>query len=155
MATRPTLVQNAEHGFPSLAYDGVVTPSDTDRGNGSPPEGNHKMTLTTKILPLAALLAVALPGGSAMAAPKAKFRLSTARVAVAEGDTGVNTVTVDVTRAGRGGRKALTSEATVHLAIGGSATNGTDYSASIQSGASNLGADTMLSFASGEVSKRI
>jgi hypothetical protein len=113
------------------------------------------MTLTKKILPLAAVLAVALPGGSAMAAPKAKFRFSNASIAVAEGDTGVNTVTLDVTRAGRGGRKALTSEASVHLAIGGTATNGTDYSASVQGGASGLGADTTLSFASGEISKRI
>jgi hypothetical protein len=45
------------------------------------------MTLTKKILPLAAVLAVALPGGSAMAAPKAKFRFSNASIAVAEGDT--------------------------------------------------------------------
>src|SRR4051794_36278663 len=134
--------------------DGVKTPADTDRGNGSPPEGNHEMTLTKKILPLAALLAVALPG-SAMAAPKAKFRFSTPSIAVAEGDSGVNTVTVDVTRAGRGGRKALMSDSSVHLTIGGNATNGTDYSASIQSGASNLGADTTLSFASNEVRKTI
>ncbi|HEX6715240.1 MAG TPA: hypothetical protein VF066_17750, partial [Thermoleophilaceae bacterium] len=81
------------------------------------------MTLTKKILPLAAILAVALPGGSAMAAPKAKFRFSAASVAVHEGDSGVNTVYVDVTRAGRGGRKALASVASVKLAIGGTATN--------------------------------
>jgi hypothetical protein len=113
------------------------------------------MNLSKKILPLAAIMVVALPAGSAMAAPKAKFRFSTASVAVEEGDTGVNTVTVDVTRAGRGGHKALTSAASVHLAIGGSATNGTDYTASVQGGASSLGADTTLSFDSGEVSKRI
>jgi Calx-beta domain len=113
------------------------------------------MTLTKKILPLAAILAVALPGGSAMAAPKAKFRFTKTSVAVAEGDSGVNTVTVDVTRAGRGGRKALTSAATVHLAIGGTATDGVDYNASIQGGDSNLGADTTLSFASGEVTKTV
>jgi hypothetical protein len=113
------------------------------------------MNLTKKILPLAAIMVVALPAGSAMAAPKAKFRFSTASVAVAEGDSGVSTVTVDVTRAGRGGHKALTSAASVHLAIGGTATNGTDYTASVQGGASSLGADTTLSFDSGEVSKRI
>jgi Calx-beta domain-containing protein len=114
------------------------------------------MTLTKKILPLAAVLAVALPG-SAMAAPgpKAKFRFSTPSVAVAEGDSGVNTVTVDVTRAGRGGKKALTSVASVGLNLGGTAINGTDYNASVQGGAGNLGATTTLSFGSGEVTKTI
>jgi hypothetical protein len=47
------------------------------------------------------------------------------------------------------------SDATVHLAIGGTATNGTDYNASVQGGPSNLGADTTLSFASGEIKKTI
>jgi hypothetical protein len=113
------------------------------------------MNLSKKILPLAAIMVVALPAGSAMAAPKAKFRFSKPSVAVVEGDTGVNTVTLDVTRAGRGGRKALTSAASVHLAIGGTATNGTDYTASVQGGASNLGADTTLEFAPGELTKTV
>jgi uncharacterized cupredoxin-like copper-binding protein len=102
------------------------------------------MTLTKKILPLAALLAVALPGGSAMAAPKAKFRFDKPTYVISEGAS----VTVTVTRDARHGHSRKDQTASVSWSItGGSATNGADYDTSIAEG--------QLTFAPGEATKTI
>src|SRR4051794_40005940 len=86
------------------------------------------MTLTKKILPLAALLAVLIPGGSAMAAPKSKFRFTQATYVTSEN---ASTVTVTVTRAARGGhgKSRVNQPSTVNWAItGGTAAKDADYS---------------------------
>jgi hypothetical protein len=104
------------------------------------------MTLTKKILPLAAILAVALPGGSAMAAPKSKFRFSAATYVTREGDA----VQVTVTRAARNAKahSRTTQASSVSWSIsGGSATSGVDYDTDVAQGT--------LNFASGEATKTI
>jgi hypothetical protein len=83
------------------------------------------MTLTKKILPLAAVLVFALPAANAFASPKSKLRFSNANVAVAEGDPGdglTHNVTIQVTR-----KKFLNQAISVHYRISGSATLGADY----------------------------
>src|SRR4051794_22003328 len=85
--------------------------------------------MTKRILTLALLLVVALPAGSALAAPKSKFRFSDATYIAKEGQ---GAVTVTVTRAARGGHgKSRTNQpSSVTWSItGGTATNGLDYSA--------------------------
>jgi hypothetical protein len=57
------------------------------------------MTLLKKILPLAALLAIVLPAGSAMAAPKSKFRFAQATYVATEGQ---GTIDVTITRSPAG-----------------------------------------------------
>jgi hypothetical protein len=101
------------------------------------------MTLTKKILPLAAILAVAFPA-SAMAAPKSKFRFEKPTYVTKEGDS----VQVIVTRAARHGHSRTNQTSSVNWAItGGSATNGSDYDTDIAEG--------KLIFASGETQKTI
>ena len=102
------------------------------------------MTLTKKILPLAALLAVALPGGSAMAAPKSKFRFAQATYVSREGDS----VQVVITRAARHGHSRKDQVSSVNWSItGGTATSGSDYDVDTLQG--------KLTFASGETSKTL
>src|SRR3954468_14664703 len=101
------------------------------------------MTWTTKILPLAALMAVALPS-SAMAAPKSKFRFSAPTYVAQEGGS----VQVTVTRQARHGHSRINQSSSVNWAItGGSATNGVDYDTDIAQG--------QLTFASGDTTKTI
>src|SRR3954467_15786085 len=118
-------------------------------------EGKRPMTLK-KILPLAAVLLVALPAGTAFASPKPKFRFETASKAVPESG---GTVSIKVTRAGRGGRKAITSVASVGYSVAGTATWGVDYTnATVTNGDGSTAPasqDGRLSFASGEVSKTL
>ena len=102
------------------------------------------MTLTKKILPLAALLAVALPGGTALAAPKSKFRFDQPTYVTKEGDA----VTVKVTRQARHGHSRTNQSSSVTWSIsGGTATNGVDYDTDIAQG--------QLTFAPGETQKTI
>jgi hypothetical protein len=107
-------------------------------------EGNTEMTLTKKILPLAALLAVALPGGTALAAPKSKFRFDQATYVTKEGDA----VAVKVTRQARHGHSRTNQSSTVSWSItGGTAASGADYDTDIAQG--------QLTFAPGDVQKTI
>jgi hypothetical protein len=102
------------------------------------------MGLTKKILPLAAVLAVALPASSAMAAPKSKFRFAQPTYVTKEGDA----VQVTVTRTARHGNSRVNQASSVNWAItGGTATEGTDYDTDIAQG--------KLSFAAGETTKTI
>ena len=91
------------------------------------------MTLTKKILPLAALLAVAIPGGSALAAPKSKFRFSQPTYVTAEGAAPLQVV---VTRSARHGHSRINQTSSVNWAItGGTATGGgTDYAVDVAQG---------------------
>ena len=101
------------------------------------------MTLLKKILPLTALIAVVLPAGSAMAAPKSKIRFAQATYVATEGQ---GTLNVSVTRAARKGPERKNQVSTVRYAItGGSATQGTDYTLSAG----------QLTFAIGETTKTI
>src|SRR4051812_42719986 len=97
-----------------------------------------------KILPLAMILAVAIPGGSAMAAPKSKFRFEQSTYVTKEGDS----VQVTITRVARHGTPRNKQVSSVNWSItGGSATNGTDYDASPAQG--------KLTFAPGESTKTL
>lgn len=97
------------------------------------------MTLTKKILPLAAIVALALPGTALARGPKAKLQFSTAAYAVAE-DGGSATITVYR----QGNAKRVNQAATVDYATSdGTAQAGVDYTAE----------HGTLSFASGETSK--
>jgi hypothetical protein len=100
------------------------------------------MTLTKKILPLAALLALALPGGTALAkGPKPKIQFSQSAYAVAE-----NGVSATITVFRKGNAKRVNQAATVDYATSnGTAVAGVDYTA----------ASGTLSFAPGETSKTI
>jgi hypothetical protein len=106
------------------------------------------MTLTKKILPLAALVALALPA-SAMAAPKSKLRFSTANVAVAETDPGQpdHVVSLQVTR-----KKFLNQAISVQYTVAGTATLGSDYSGTADG--QPLGASGTLSWAAGDGSAK-
>jgi hypothetical protein len=99
------------------------------------------MTLTKKILPLAALLALALPGGTALAkgGPKPKLQFSQSAYAVAENG---GSATITVFR--KGNAKRVNQAATVDYATSsGTAVAGVDYTA----------ASGTVSFAPGETSK--
>src|SRR4051812_35869931 len=103
---------------------------------------NH---LIKKILPLAALVALAIPA-SASAAPKSKFRYSAANYVTKEGDA----VQVTITRAPRNGHghSRTNQSASVNWSItGGTATSGTDYDTDVAQGT--------LTFALGEATKTI
>jgi hypothetical protein len=104
--------------------------------------------LTKKILPLAALLAVAFPA-SAMAAPKSKLRFSTANVAVAETDPGQadHTVSLQVTR-----KKFLNQAISVQYTVAGSASLGSDYSGTVDG--QPLAASGTISWAAGDGSAK-
>jgi hypothetical protein len=107
-------------------------------------------TLLKKILPLTALIAVALPAGSAMAAPKSKLRFSTASAAVAEGNPGdglTHSVTINVTR-----KKFLNQAISVNYTVGGSATPGVDYTGTADGQA--LGTSGTISWAAGDGSSK-
>src|SRR3954454_7065137 len=85
------------------------------------------MTLTKKILPLAALLAIALPA-SAMAAPKPKVQFSSPAYAVAE-NAGSTTISVIRPRTGHS-KVRLNQPVTVDFrTVDGTAKAGSDYSA--------------------------
>jgi hypothetical protein len=99
------------------------------------------MTLTKKILPLAALLAVALPG-TAMAAPKAKVQFSSPAYAVAENE-GSATITVVRPKTGHSTVRLNQPVSVDYTTIDGTATAGSDYTA----------ASGTLEFASGETTK--
>jgi hypothetical protein len=86
------------------------------------------MTFTKKILPLAALLAVALPGGSAMAAPKAKVQLSSPAYAVAE-NSGSATITVIRPRSGHSTARLNQAVSVDYTTVDGTAKAGSDYTA--------------------------
>src|SRR5436309_573933 len=90
------------------------------------------MNAFRKILPLAALLAVLIPGGSAMAAPKSKFRFSQSTYVTSEN---AGTANVVITRTARHGHSRINQTSSVNWSIsGGSATNGTDYTVSPDQG---------------------
>src|SRR4051812_30802625 len=98
-----------------------------------------------KILPMTALVAVLLPAGSAMAAPKSKFRFEKPTYVATEGQ---GTLAVTVTRTARHGHSRTTQTSSVNYSVtGGSATDGSDYSLSPAPG--------KLTFASGETTKTI
>src|SRR5215212_9781720 len=97
-------------------------------GHALPPQGHLDMTLTKKILPLAALLAVALPGGSAMAAPKAKVQLSSPAYAVAE-NSGSATITVIRPRNGNSTARLSQAVSVDYTTLDGTAKAGSDYTA--------------------------
>jgi hypothetical protein len=98
------------------------------------------MALTKKILPLAAMLAVALPGGTALAkGPKPKLQFSQGAYAVAENG---GSATITVFR--KGNTKRVNQTASVDYATSnGTAVAGTDYTAT----------SGTLNFAAGETSK--
>src|SRR5689334_15206050 len=100
------------------------------------------MTLTKKILPLAALLAMALPGGTALAkGPKPKLQFSQSAYAVAENG---GSATITVFR--KGNAKRVNQAATVDYATSnGTAVAGVDYTAT----------SGTLSFDAGQTSKTI
>jgi hypothetical protein len=85
------------------------------------------MTLTKKILPLAALLAVALPG-TALAAPKAKVQLSSPAYAAAE-NAGSGQITVVRPRNGHSTVRLNQALSVDYTTIDGTAKAGTDYTA--------------------------
>src|SRR3954454_20203247 len=85
------------------------------------------MTLTKKILPLAALLAVALPG-TAMAAPKPKAQFSSPAYAVAE-NAGPATITVIRPRTGHSTVRLTQPMSVDFRTIDGTAKAGSDYTA--------------------------
>ena len=85
------------------------------------------MTLTKKILPLAALLALALPT-SAMAAPKAKVQFSSGAFAVAE-NGGSATITVVRPKTGHSTVRLKQPVTVDYRTIDGTARAGTDYTA--------------------------
>jgi methionine-rich copper-binding protein CopC len=104
------------------------------------------MTLTKKVLPLAALLAVALPAAQASAAPKQKVRFTATVFAVAENtgslpvgaqnpDPGYGVLTVTRQRRGKPGG-AAPAVAVDYRTSDGSATADSDYTA--QSGTLNF-----------------
>jgi hypothetical protein len=83
------------------------------------------MTFKT-LIPVTAILALALPAAQASAAPKSKLRFSQATYVAGENQ---GTLDVVVTRVARHGPPRTNREVSVDLQIsGGSATNGTDYS---------------------------
>jgi hypothetical protein len=84
--------------------------------------------LLKKILPLAALLAVVLPAGSAMAAPKAKVQLSAPAYAVAE-NAGSATITVIRPRNGHSVARLNQPVSVSYSTHDGTATAGSDYTA--------------------------
>jgi hypothetical protein len=97
------------------------------------------MTLTKKILPLTALVAVALPAAQASAAPKPKVRFTATTYAVAENtgslavsaqnpQPGFGVLTVTRQRRGKPGG-AAPAVAVDYRTNGGSATAGSDYTA--------------------------
>src|SRR4051794_12472968 len=90
-------------------------------------EGNIEMTLTKKILPLAALLAVALPG-TALAAPKPKVQLSSPAYAVAE-NAGSAEITVVRPRTGHSTVRLNQAVSVDYTTIDGTARAGADYTA--------------------------
>jgi hypothetical protein len=85
------------------------------------------MNLTKKILPLAALVALALPG-SAMAAPKAKVQFSNPAYAVAE-NAGSATITVVRPRTGHSIVRLKLPVTVDYTTIDGTAKAGSDYTA--------------------------
>jgi hypothetical protein len=85
------------------------------------------MTLTKKILPLAALIAVALPG-TALAAPKPKVQLSSPAYAAAE-NSGSATITVVRPRNGHSTVRLGQPVTVDYTTIDGTAKAGTDYTA--------------------------
>jgi hypothetical protein len=100
--------------------------------------------LTKKILPVVALVALALPA-SAMAAPKSKFRFSAPTYVTSESQS---SIAVTVTRTARHGHSRINQTSSVNWSItGGTATQGVDYSVSPAPGA--------LTFAPGETSKTL
>src|SRR5262245_58489820 len=102
------------------------------------------MTLTKKILPLTAALALILPG-TALAAPKSKFRFSQATYVASEGQ---GTLDITVTRIPRHGHSKINQTSSVNFAVtGGSATQGTDYTLNPAPG--------KLTFTSGQTTKSV
>lgn len=102
------------------------------------------MTLK-KILPLVAVFAVILPAGTALAAPKSKFRFSQATYVASEGQGSID---VTVTRIPRHGHSKTNQTSSVNFAVtGGSATQGTDYTLTP--------APSKLTFAPNELTKTI
>src|SRR4051794_9455391 len=90
-------------------------------------EGNLDMNLTKKILPLAALVALALPA-SAMAAPKAKVQFSAPAYAAAE-NSGSATISVVRPRTGHSTARLNQPVSVDFTTIDGTARAGTDYTA--------------------------
>ena len=86
------------------------------------------LNLTKKILPLAAILAVALPASSAMAAPKAKVQFSASAYAAAE-NSGSGTITVIRPRTGHSTARLNQPVSVDYRTIDGTAKAGTDYTA--------------------------
>lgn len=99
------------------------------------------MNLTKKILPIAAIAALAFPGAALAKGPKAKIQFSAGTYAVAEN---AGTATITVTRSGKAGTPRVTQTATVDYSTttGGTAVAGSDYTAT----------SGTLSFASGQTS---
>jgi hypothetical protein len=85
------------------------------------------MNLTKKILPLAALVALALPG-SAMAAPKAKVQFSSPAYAVAE-NAGSATISVVRPRTGHSTVRLKLPVTVDYTTVDGTARAGSDYTA--------------------------
>src|SRR4051794_24865390 len=86
------------------------------------------MTLTKKILPLAAVLALALPASSAMAAPKAKVQFSAPGYAAAE-NSGAATISVIRPRNGHSSVRLNQPVSVDYRTIDGTAIAGVDYTA--------------------------
>src|SRR5947208_227470 len=95
------------------------------------PSRGMTMTLKKILLPLAALLALAVPA-QAMAAPKSKFRFAQATYVATEGQGYVD---VTVTRTARKGHSKVDQRSSVSYAVtGGSAASPSDYTLTPSSG---------------------